>query len=561
MRTPKVVAKISIIAILSSLFPVLVNIQSAWACSTAPGVPIVKTIWGATGGPTFSVTLFKSGELPDSIYYTYAIQKAGKDRFEPFVDWVQVPVKSQVDLVTFVAPISPQNEVLAFTAYAANSCGNSGQNQVYRKLVTGEKLLISKLDIADDLPLSVGMIPAYFFSPNGYENPRTVTSKNPAICSFDESTKALKLISAGKCEFTISQNSEQIQTPNPDVTQVINILPAPIILADALKDRPDEIPGFQIHVVYVKVKDITPHEYYRSGDINNWLDLANAWMKRKIGKESIFDTYQGAYDISTMSTQYLPKELDKDSPEGGYRSGKKGALEKLRVEFNKQNGGVLQGKNLLFIIDAKIGTDYCGFGTMPGEDALTTPGAETCWSSEWGYFAQTTKLNSASTAIAHELIHNLGVDHVCTAARDLMLGDEGCKIPMSSVETSIDSENQLYVGAAKAGANILDMKVWKDGSGLRHIKSAGACYINEPCSVSEGVWPTFQSDLEIQEKIGGKWKTIQTFKVKKLGPKKYVFNASITPRAPGLHIYREYLAPTKKYSAYVGKEFTRNVLS
>jgi hypothetical protein len=141
-----------------------------------------------------------------------------------------------------------------------------------------------------------------------------------------------------------------------------------------------------------------------------------------------------------------------------------------------------------------------------------------------------------------------------------MLGDDACKIETNNVETSVDLEKKLYVGAAKAGSNILEMKVWKDGSGLRHIKSEGVCYVNEPCLVSSGQWSSAQSDLEIQEKIGGKWKTIQSFKAKKLGPKKFVYNASITPKIPGIHIYREYLAPSKKFSVYVGKEFTKNVL-
>jgi len=560
MRARRLLINVLVVGVLSAIFPGFMITQSAWACSAAPSAPVVKTIWGATGGPTFSVTLSKTGDLPDSIYYTYAIQKVGKDTFEPFVDWVQSAVKSQGTIVTFVAPMSPQNQTITFSAYASNGCGNSGQYQVYRKLVTSEKLAISKLDIAEDLPLSVGTIPFYFFSPGAYEIPQTMISKNPAVCAFDESAKVLKLLSAGRCEFTISQNNDLLQTPNPDVTQAINILPAPKLLPDAEKDRPDEILGFQIHVVYVKVKGATPHEYYRSGDINNWLDLTNVWMKRKIGKEFIFDTYQGTYDVSTMASQYSAHDLVPDSSGLDAVPGRVGALEKLGLEFTKQNGKKLQGKNLLFIIDAELWDRYCGFGSMPGESAETTPVGEGCWSPEFGYLAQTTKFNGASNAIAHELTHNLGVNHVCTAARDLMLGDSKCTIPTNNVETSIDLENKLYVGATKAGSNILEMKVWKDGSGLRHIKSEGVCYVNEPCLVSSGQWSSAQSDLEIQEKIGDKWKTIQSFKAKKLGPKKFVYNASITPKIPGIHIYREYLAPSKKFSVYVGKEFTKNVL-
>ena len=423
MGTRKLAVRILLAALFSSILPETLGVQSAWACASSPSAPIVKTIWGVTGGPTFTVTPSSTGDLPTSIYYAYAIKKFTKKSFDPFVEWINVPVTSQATVIKYVPQMSSENEMVTFSAYASNNCGTSGQTQWYRKLVTNENLSVTKLDIAEDLPLSVGAIPFNYFSSLTLGIPQTLTSKTPTVCAFDESAKVLKLLSAGKCEFTISQNNELLETPNPDVTHIINILPTSKILADAQKDRPDEIPGFQIHVVYVKVKGVTPHDYYQSGDINNWLNLANSWMKRKIDKEFIFDTYQGTYDVSTMLTKYEPFELDRKYFGSGSTSARIGALSKLRAEFNVQNGSIIQGKNLLFIIDAKLGEDYCGFADMPGEDALTTPGDEGCWAPEFGYLAYTSKLNSASKAIAHELIHNLGVDHVCKNKSDLMVGE------------------------------------------------------------------------------------------------------------------------------------------
>jgi hypothetical protein len=454
--------------------------------------------------------------------------------------------------------MSSENELVTFSAYASNNCGTSGQTQWYRKLVTNENLSVTKLDIAEDLPLSVGSIPFYFFSPMAYEIPQTLTSKDLTICAFDESAKVLKLLNAGKCEITISQNNELLETPNPDVTHIINVLPTSKILADAQKDRPDEIPGFQIHVVYVKIKGVVSQDYYQSGDINNWLNLANAWLKRKIGKEFIFDTYQGTYDVSTMNTQYSVNELDIDSPEGGLAARSSGVLEKLRAEFVKQNGAALQGKNLLFVIDTKLAKRYCGFA-QTGDTAVVTPYVGGCWYPEFGYLAQTRKLNDASGAMAHELFHNLGVEHICEGKSDLMIGD-GCVFPEKSIEITIDSKRKYYLGASAGGANIFDLKVWKDGSGIRHIKSQGVCYIKEPCLVSNGYWSAPYGDLEIQEKISGKWKTIQKFKLKRINAKKFIVDASIIPISKGIHTYREYIPATKKYSAYIGKEFTKNVL-
>jgi hypothetical protein len=558
MVAPKSIVKVLLVALLSSMLPLAVNIQSAWACTTSPNAPIVKTIWGVTGGPTFTVTPSKTGELSTSIGYTYAIKKVGKDSFDPYAEWIQVPITSQVSVVKFAPQMSSENEMVSLFAYALNNCGTSGQTQWYRKLVTNEDLSVTKLDIAEDLPLSVGSIPSYFFSPMAYEIPQTLTSKDLTVCAFDESAKVLKLLNAGKCEITISQNNELMETPNPDVTHIINVLPTSKILTDTQKDRPDEIPGFQIHVVYVKVKGVTPHDYYQSGDINNWLTLANVWIKRKINKEFIFDAFQGTYDVSTMNSRYRTNELEFNSSESAPTSKKVGPLAKLRAEFNKQNGGEIQGKILLFIIDAKLAKDYCGLAETPGDTALTTLG-EGCWFPEFGYLAQTRKLNDASAAIAHELIHNLGVRHICDGKSDLMIG-AGCVFPKKSPEITIDSKQKYYLGVSAGGANIFDLKVWKDGSGIKHVRSQGVCYIKEPCLVSDAYWPVVQGDLAIQEKVNGKWKTIQKFKLKKISSKKFAANASIIPASKGIHTYREYIPASKIYSAYVGKEFTKNVL-
>jgi len=560
MRTRKFAVRVLLAALLSSFIPVTLGIQGAWACTNPPNAPIIKTIWGTTGGPTFTATPSSTGDLPTSIGYTYAIKKVGKNSFDPFAEWIQIPITSQASVVKFVPQMSLENELVSFTAYASNGCGTSGQNQWARKLVTYEKLSVTKLEIAEDLPLSVGSIPSYLFSPMAYEIPQTISSKDLTVCAFDESAKVLRLLNAGKCEITISQNNELMETPNPDVTHIINILPTSKILTDTQKDRPDEIPGFQIHVVYVKVKGVTPHDYYQSGDINNWLTLANVWMKRKINKEFIFDTYQGTYDVSTMNSRYRTNELEFNSLESAPTSKKAGPLAKLRAEFNKQNGGEIQGKILLFIIDAKLAKDYCGLAETPGDTALATPYVGGCWNPEFGYLGQTTKISGPSKTIVHELIHNLGVKHVCEDKSDLMIG-EGCVMPEENLEITIDSKNKSYLGASAGGANIFDLKVWKDGSGVRHVRSQGVCYIKEPCLVSDAYWPIVQGDLAIQEKVNGKWKTIQKFKFKKIGSKKFAANASIIPASKGIHTYREYIPATKKYSAYVGKEFTKNVLS
>lgn len=56
MRTQRLTIKTVVLALGFSIIPLTTSLQSAWACSAAPSVPILKTIWGTTGGPTFTVT-------------------------------------------------------------------------------------------------------------------------------------------------------------------------------------------------------------------------------------------------------------------------------------------------------------------------------------------------------------------------------------------------------------------------------------------------------------------------------------------------------------------------
>ena len=557
MRSARFVAYLAMTSLVLSLLTQFTFTPSAHACSAPPEQSRIKAVWGASGGPTFEIKPSKTGSLPNTIQYTYSLLKAGESKYGEWADWISTNITSVESQISFKAPSDTVNEFMSISTYATNACGNSQYTTSFRLLtyktllpVTSQLLNSSELDIAEDLPLSQEKIPFRFFYPTGIEIPQTLTSKTPSICSTDEKAEELLLLTAGKCEIVISQNNEQMATPNPDVTHTLNILPKPVILPGVKRDRPDEIKGFQVHFIYVTLANKTSSNFLENGLINTWLDLANAWLKRKIGKEFIFDTYQGAYDVSTLESKYSEKELKMSSAS---------PLVLLREEFAKQNGSQMLGKGMFFIIDGKLSDDYCGLANQPGNTGLSTPGSDICWYPEFGFLSNKYRFNSPSSTIAHELIHNIGVGHPCENPFDLMYGS-GCDLDKEAGEKVIDEKKSLYVGSDKAGANILDFKVWKDGSGKKYIPLSGICYVGEPCMVSDGYWNSPQGDLTIQEKIGGKWRNIKTFKVKKIGVKKYAFNASIIPTSPGIHTYRETLAPTKNFSAYLGKPFTRNVV-
>jgi hypothetical protein len=139
---------------------------------------------------------------------------------------------------------------------------------------------------------------------------------------------------------------------------------------------------------------------------------------------------------------------------------------------------------------------------------------------------------------------------------------EGCDEALSLKkrgEKVLDSSNANYVRANKSGADILEVKVWSDGSGKRYRPVTGACFVGEPCLVSNATWTKIAAPLQIQEFINGKWKSIGTFKGKKSGNKTSI-EAYIVATSKGVHRYREFVPATKLVRAYVGQPILRTVL-
>ena len=350
MRAKRSLVGLAIASLILSLVSV-VAAPMAQACTVAPEQPRLKVVWGKSGGPVFEIRPSKIGPLPATINYAYAILKVGEEKYGEWSDWVLTNVSSVDTLISFAAPSGNNDEFINISTYASNSCGYSTYSMSFRLLtyktwkpITAQLLFSPEINIAEDLPLSQAKIPTRFFFPNDIRIPLTVTTKSPTICTLDEKAEDLLLVSAGKCEIVISQNNEKISTPNPDVTYTLNILPNPTILPGVKKDRPDEIKGFQVHFIYVTLKNKPSSNFLESGLIHNWLDLANAWLKRKIGKEFIFDTYQGAHDVSILESEYKESDLLISS---------KDPLKLLRAEFAKQNGSQMLGKIMFFIIVGK----------------------------------------------------------------------------------------------------------------------------------------------------------------------------------------------------------------
>ncbi|MEI6407484.1 MAG: hypothetical protein WCO85_08170 [Actinomycetes bacterium] len=531
-------------------------------CSAKLAKPIIQTTWVGNKGPSFTITPGSSTDSVTKLNWATSLYREAADNWEPFSAWKSKSLSKTLSSVAYASQLRSGYTRISITAYSENACGTSAQNQITVPLLPSSKLKLIDPLLPLDIPLSVGEISATKFQPNLQDLPLVITSSTPSICSISPKG-SLSLIGAGTCSISLSENSKFISIPNSDLKLDFHIEAPSALLSEALQDRPDDLSGFQIHIVYVTVKNTPDHNFYQNGKISSWVTLAQDWLQRKLKKSLKFDTYQGNLDVSTMHSQYTRNDLNWDSgSESKAASNSVGPLDKLESEYLRTSGSAMAGKNLLFIVDANTNATHCGLGDTPGSTALVNAGSNSCWTDDSDFINAYDQINWMSATIIHELLHNLGVEHTCVDSTDIMLGD-GCNKERSDAPTTLDASGKRYVGGSLSGVNILSLKVWGDGSGTHNLAQPDLCFLSEPCTPEKSYWTGDQQKLELQQKVNNNWVTLATFSAK-VDPQikdsyKYYYDVKFTPAKTGTYTLRYRLAPNSAWLEYLGKAFTITV--
>lgn len=529
---------------------------AAKACTSAPAKPTLRAVWSANGGPAFTVSTAAGKSPATSVRWTVSYFDPAALRWGGFSAWRKVPV-SRVARTLLRADPSPSKSLVNLVAVAANACGSSAQQRLEVPLRSATQLA-ARPTLAAAIPLRVGVIPFDVMAGAATSGlPLSVLTSTPTTCVSDPITRRLVLKAAGECRVRISERNGAISLPNPDVelalTLVSDIAPLPV----ASVDRPDERAGFQIHVVYVTPRGATSHGYDANGQLGLWIALAQDWLQRRLGHTFAFDTFDGRVDVTSLTSRYSVDELAARA--NSETAGSQALLELLADEFAVANGTGVPGKNLLFVIDGSLSDSYCGFADRPGALALVTPGSRGCWTGDQDFIAQERGLNWMSATIIHELLHNVGVGHVCVDDSDIMIGDS-CSQPDARAVITLDAKGTQYVGGTQAGVDIRTVKVWADGSGSRHIAVEGLCYIAEACALPRSWWTSGAQLLDVQELIAGEWRTIATFSARQdaghSAAYPFTYDATVTPTSAGTHTYRFRLQPAPGWGEYLGEPIT-----
>ena len=223
-------------------------------------------------------------------------------------------------------------------------------------------------------------------------------------------------------------------------------------------DRPDEVSGYQIHLVYVVTKDGVDEQRDINGQLDKWVVESQNWLQSNYGKQLIFDLYQGQVDVTFLQSKYTKSELCLEKCD---------ALYKLADEIRAQDPNLAASKTLYFNFSELLDSGYCGWANSFGNLSLGFNKGENCNSP---YSASVTGLSGPAKTLIHEVFHTFGVDHVCFNESDIMIGSPECNTKSPSfgqVRTTLDLSRKNYLGGDLAGVDISRLPIWKDGSGSK----------------------------------------------------------------------------------------------
>ena len=253
------------------------------------------------------------------------------------------------------------------------------------------------------------------------------------------------------------------------ISLVSTLLTAPLSQAAnnlrSTVDRPDEIEGHQIHLIYVQPKDAEDKAFDTSGQLSKWVDASQAWLLEKTGKKFVYDTFNGIYDITYLKSEYTKTELfDKD--EKKLESEKTSVTDKLIEGYLAANPAKANTKTYLFFSSEPLAADYCGWAAEFSSYAISFAGKD-CWSGPQDDVNTTYGVSWATQTITHELVHSYGVSHVCYNTTDLMIGSPECPNKRTFSPITLDLGRNSYFGSDKAGIDINKLPIWNDKSGSR----------------------------------------------------------------------------------------------
>lgn len=231
--------------------------------------------------------------------------------------------------------------------------------------------------------------------------------------------------------------------------------------ARSLFDQEDAIKGMQLKPIYLVPRGEKDEYLDLNGTIAEVLDAGNAYVKKQVGRKFVIDKKKdGSYDIGFIKSDFTAEEIyeyfyDNDLDMQDFLAG---------TAFDN----ITQNRKLhvLFVAAPGDGT-FCGYAELPGTVSVSFTQSDYCTGESNGFD------NWVTRTWVHEVLHNLGVDHVAEPC-DLMAStydypdaDCGWEDP-----NTMDKSKVHYRGSDEAGVDIMKSGIWEKKNTLKSTHSA-----------------------------------------------------------------------------------------
>lgn len=253
-----------------------------------------------------------------------------------------------------------------------------------------------------------------------------------------------------------------VPTPTPTAAPT----QAPTAVARATSDRPDELTGAQIHVMYVLPSDGTDEQLDTTGRIANAVSAMQLWLRLQTGGRTLrVDTFGGRPDITFFRM-----------PQTDANIAASGAFVRDRIEAELKSAGLVRPDRIYAVYYGGSSTYACGGGAwppvLPGVVAAqylkgVVPGATPCAANPVG--ASSVVPGYQEYAMLHELMHTMGMvgscaphhtraGHTSEDPRDLMYAGDQPWLP-----SMLDVGRDDYYGHSVPGCPDLAKSAYLSG--------------------------------------------------------------------------------------------------
>jgi hypothetical protein len=241
-------------------------------------------------------------------------------------------------------------------------------------------------------------------------------------------------------------------------------------------DRPDDVAGVQVHLVYAVPSNGPDERLDLDGRIADQVVVAQRWLMSQVGRRIRFDTYRGAPDITFLRLPHTHQEIRRLRADLVLAT----ALGEANLQrADRFNLVFYEGSRDDLICGAYASAGGHGVHFLRRVDAADPDRLLPCTNSIFaaanGEFRQRTESGTHASTMVHEIFHGLGVVPTCATDHDPAPGHHAHLATISSdlmafdgtghTVYTLDAGRTQYYGHGRSGClDLANSAIWEDSA-------------------------------------------------------------------------------------------------